>query len=177
MSKSPAKEHGSFFELDVKSITEDGTFSGYASLFGVKDLGRDIVAAGAFTKSLKSRPAGRVKMLRGHDTAEPIGVWTSLVEDQRGLKATGQLILTTVKGKETYELMKAGALDGLSIGYKSIKDSFDRKSGTRLLEALDLYEISIVVFPMLPAATVSRVKSTDFSRLVSAINAATAALN
>jgi uncharacterized protein len=171
------KETGGCFEFDVKSIAEDGTISGYASFFGVTDLGGDSVQPGAFTKSLKSKPASKVKMLRGHDTSEPIGVWTSIIEDARGLKATGQLILDTVKGRETYALLKAGALDGLSIGYRTKKDSFDRTKKVRMLNELELHEISIVTFPMLPTATISRVKSTDFSRLVTAINRATAALH
>jgi HK97 family phage prohead protease len=172
------KETGGCFEFDVKSISEDGTFTGYASLFGVTDLGGDSVQPGAFTKSLKSKPASKVKMLRGHDTSEPIGVWTSILEDARGLKATGQLILDTVKGRETYALLKAGALDGLSIGYRTKKDSFDRTKKVRMLNELELHEISIVTFPMLPSATISRVKhGSDFSRLVSAINRATAALH
>src|ERR1700742_4462086 len=119
-----AKETGDFFELDLKAVADDGSFSGYASLFGVTDLGGDVVQPGAFTKSLKSKPAAKVKMLRGHDTSEPIGVWTSIEEDSKGLKATGQLILDTVKGRETYALLKAGALDGLSIGYRTKKDSY-----------------------------------------------------
>jgi uncharacterized protein len=168
------KETGDCLELDIKTIAEDGTFTGYASLFGVTDLGGDAVQPGAFTKSLKSKPAAKVKMLRGHDTSEPIGVWTRIEEDARGLKATGQLILSTVKGRETYELLKAGALDGLSIGYRSKKDTV--KNSIRLLQELELHEISIVTFPMLPTATISRVKSTDFSRLVAAINRATVAL-
>jgi uncharacterized protein len=171
------KETGGCFEFDVKSIAEDGTFTGYASLFGVTDLGGDSVQPGAFTKSLKSKPASKVKMLRGHDTSEPIGVWTSIIEDARGLKVTGHLILGTVKGNETYQLMKAGALDGLSIGYRTKKDSFDRTKKVRMLNELELHEISVVTFPMLPTATISRVKSTDFFRLVSAINRATAALH
>jgi HK97 family phage prohead protease len=178
VTKSISKEHGAFFELDTKSVQEDGTFTGYASLFGVKDLGRDIVQTGAFTQSLKSRPAGKVKMLRAHEPNEPIGIWILLEQDSRGLKATGQLILATVKGRETYELMKAGAIDGLSIGYKSIKDSIDRKSGTRILETVDLFEISIVTFPMLPTATITRVKSgSDFRSLIEAINRAITALH
>src|SRR5258708_6591182 len=164
------KEPGGLQELDLKAIADDGTFTGYASLFGVTDLGGDVVQPGAFTKSLKSKPAAKVKMLRGHDTSEPIGVWTSLVEDSRGLKATGQLILTTVKGRETYELLKAGALDGLSIGYRTKKETYDRKNNSRKLSELELFEVSVVVFPMLPSATISRVKQTDFSRLVAAIN-------
>jgi HK97 family phage prohead protease len=170
------KETGGYFELDIKAVAEDGTFTGYASLFGVTDLGGDSVQPGAFTKSLKAKPAAKVKMLRGHDSSEPIGVWTSIEEDLRGLKATGRLILQTVKGQETYALMKAGALDGLSIGYRTKKETFDRTKKVRMLNELELHEISIVTFPMLPTATISRVKSTDFSRLVAAINRATAAL-
>src|SRR5258708_22905382 len=171
------KEPGGLQELDLKAIADEGTFTGYASLFGVTDLGGDSVQPGAFTKSLKSKPASKVKMLRGHDTSEPIGVWTSIVEDARGLKATGQLILDTIKGRETYALLKAGALDGLSIGYRTKKDSFDRTNKIRMLNELELHEISIVTFPMLPTATISRVKHSDFSRLVSATNRATAALH
>ena len=171
------KETGGCLELDIKTIADDGTFTGYASLFGVTDLGSDVVQAGAFTKSLKGKPASKVKMLRGHDASEPIGVWDSIVEDTRGLKATGRLILDTVKGRETYALLKVGALDGLSIGYRTKSETYDRIKKVRLLNELDLHEISIVTFPMLPTATISRVKSTDFSRLVSAINRATAALH
>lgn len=172
------KETGGFLELDLKSISDDGTISGYASLFGVEDLGRDVVQSGAFTKSLKAKPASKVKMLRGHDTSEPIGVWDSIVEDHRGLKATGRLILDTVKGRETYALLKAGALDGLSIGYRTKRETFDRTKNIRLLHEIEIHEISIVTFPMLPTATISRVKSgSDFSRLVSAINRATRALH
>jgi uncharacterized protein len=170
------KETGSYFEFDLKSVSEDGTFTGYASLFGVEDLGRDVVQSRAFAKSLKSKPASKVKMLRGHDTSEPIGVWDSIVEDARGLKVSGRLILCTVKGRETYELMKAGALDGLSIGYRTKKESYDRTKKVRQLDELDLHEISVVTFPMLTSATISSVKSTDFSRLVAALNRATAAL-
>ena len=170
------KETGGCLELDIKAIAEGGSFTGYGSVFGVKDLGGDSVQHGAFTKSLKSKPASKVKMLRGHDTSEPIGVWTSIVEDAHGLKATGQLILETVKGRETYALLKAGALDGLSIGYRTKKETLDRKANTRLLNELELHEISVVTFPMNATATISRVKTSDFSRLVVAINRATAAL-
>jgi len=174
---TPSKETGNCFEFDVKAIAEDGTFTGYASLFGVTDLGGDSVQPGAFTKSLKVKPAAKVKMLRGHDTSEPIGIWTSIEEDRRGLKATGRLILDTNKGRETYALLKAGALDGLSIGYRTKRESYDQAKKVRLLNELELHEISVVTFPMLPTATISRVKSTDFSRLVAAINCATAALH
>lgn len=167
---------GALFELDTKSLGDDGTFSGYASRFGLTDLGRDVVMPGAFTKTLQQ--SAKIKMLLQHEPAQPVGVWTSLVEDQFGLKVTGQLVLDTTLGRDTYALLKAGALDGLSIGYVSKKDSFDRTKNVRRLEEIDLFEISIVTFPMLPSATVDRVKAqSDFSRLVEAINAARAAIH
>jgi HK97 family phage prohead protease len=154
-------EQGFHLELDTKAVTEAGEFLGYASIFGNEDLGRDVVVAGAFTKSLARRPAGKVKMLRGHYTDEPIGVWTGLTEDSRGLKAQGKLILDTTKGRETHALMRAGALDGLSIGFRTLKDKFDRTKGIRFVEEVDLVEISVVTFPANPKAVVSAVKSQE----------------
>jgi HK97 family phage prohead protease len=167
-------EHG-HARLDVKSVAEDGTFHGYASLFGVTDLGKDVVSKGAFTKSLASRPASRVRMLREHDQSEPIGTWSSIKEDTTGLAVEGKLVLDTVKGRETHALLKAGALDGLSIGYRTKSARLDKAKGVRLLDEVELHEISVVTFPMLPAATVHSVKhngSTQFRALVEAINTA-----
>lgn len=148
-------------DLDVKAISDDGEFSGYASTFGNVDLGRDVVVKGAFAQALNSRPPVRVKMLRQHDRSEPVGVWTSLEEDDHGLKAAGRLILETVKGRETYALMKAGAYDALSIGSRVIKHRWDRAKSVRFLEQLDLPEISIVTIGMNPMAMISAVKSDD----------------
>lgn len=166
--------------LDTKAVGDDGTFHGYASLFGVTDLGRDVVSRGAFTKSLAQRPASRVKMLREHDQSEPIGVWAEITEDTKGLRVSGKLVLDTVKGKETHALLKAGALDGLSIGYRTKSARLDKAKGVRLLDEVELHEISVVTFPMLPAATVEAVKSngsTDFRALVDAINSARKSLH
>lgn len=166
-------------QLDVKSVQEDGTFSGYASLFGVTDLGRDVVQRGAFTKSLKQRPASRVKLLLEHEGI-PIGTWTAIKEDDTGLAVSGQLLLATERGRETHALLKAGALDGLSIGYRTKSSRFDKARNTRLLDEVELHEISVVTFPMLPAATVTAVKSngeTQFSALVKAINSARKSLH
>lgn len=165
--------------LDVKAISETGEFTGVASPFGNVDSGGDIVKPGAFAKSLRRRPAAKVKLLRGHDMSEPIGVWTELKEDTRGLIATGRLILETTKGRETHALMKAGALDSLSIGYLTVKASIDRITGARILEEVDLYEVSVVSLPMNEKAVVTAVKEHSperARRLVAAINAAAAAL-
>lgn len=170
-------EHGHFAELDIKAVGDDGLFHGYASLFGVEDLGRDVVSAGAFTKSLKARPAARIKMLREHDIANPIGVWDEVAEDAKGLRVKGRLILDTALGRETHSLLKAGALDQLSIGYRTKSARHDKVKGIRLLDELELHEISVVTFAMLPSATVSSVKHyspTQFQQLVAAINGARA---
>lgn len=167
-------------QLDVKNVGEDGTFHGYASLFGVTDLGRDVVQTGAFTKSLVEKPAPRIRMLREHNQAEPIGVWLEIAEDTKGLRVTGKLVLDTVKGRETHALLKAGALDGLSIGYHTKSSRLDKAKGVRLLDEVELHEISIVTFGMLPAATVEAVKSngtTQFRALVDAINSARKSLH
>lgn len=173
-------ESGFTLDLDLKALAEDGSFTGYASVFNVEDMGNDIVQPGAFAKTLTRRPADKVKMLRGHDQSEPIGVWTELAEDKKGLRATGKLIMETVRGRETYALMKAGAMDGLSIGFHATKAAFDRAKGTRLLQELDLPEISVVTFPMNLSATVSAVKSENADAraraIVSAINRAKEAL-
>lgn len=174
-------EFGFTLELDTKAVSAEGEFEGYASVFGNEDFGRDIVVTGAFAKSLGRRPAGKVKMLRQHFTDEPIGIWTDLVEDRKGLRARGKLITETTKGRETHALMRAGALDGLSIGFRTLKDRFDRPKGIRFIEEVDLVEISIVTFPANPKAVVSAVKNhphdTERARaLVSAINRVTEAL-
>jgi HK97 family phage prohead protease len=165
-------KHGTGFTIDTKSIQEDGTFTGYASVFGVVDSHKDIVVKSAFQTSLRKRPASRVKMLYQHQQDQPIGKWLSLVEDDHGLKATGQLILGTVKGAEAYELMKAGVLD-LSIGFRTVRDRMDRTKGARIIEEVDLVEISAVTFASNPEATIQSVKSnpaTQFRELVAAIN-------
>lgn len=167
--------------LDTKDVTDDGVFEGYASRFNTIDQGRDIVAPGAFAKSLQQYPAGKVKMLLQHDRTQPIGVWTELKEDSQGLYAKGRLLLGTTAGRDVHEFMKAGALDGLSIGYRSVRDRYDRTKSARVLEEVTLREISVVTFPMHPDTTVARVKNlpNDPERarqLVRDLNAAAAAL-
>ena len=148
------------FESEVKSDAK-GVFTGYGSIFGNEDQGNDIVAKGAFTKSLNERPASKVKMLFQHKTDEPIGVFTEIYEDQKGLFVKGQLAMGTQKGRETYELLKMGALDGMSIGFKADpqKQGYnENKRGVRTLKEVDLMEISLVTFPMNEEAMVQSVK-------------------
>jgi Escherichia/Staphylococcus phage prohead protease len=147
-----------FAPVDLKSVEADGTFSGYASLFGTVDLGQDLVMPGAFRESLQTRGARGVKLLFQHDPNEPIGVWLELNEDARGLFARGRLMPEVTRAREVLSLMRAGALDGLSIGFRTVQGRTDPASGVRRLDKIDLWEISVVTFPMLPEARVSTVK-------------------
>jgi HK97 family phage prohead protease len=134
------------------TIASDGTVEGYASLFGEIDQARDMVMPGAFAASLRSRGVRRVPMLFQHDPAEPIGVWLDLHEDFRGLYARGRLIPEVVRARELLALLKAGTADGLSIGFRTVRGRLDPKTRIRKLDAIDLWEISIVTFPLLPGA-------------------------
>lgn len=161
MKPSPASPgwEVKFAPLDFKALDATGQFEGYASLFDQEDLGKDIIMPGAFAKCLKKRGASGVRMLFQHDPAEPIGVWDALREDANGLYVRGRLITDTARAREVRSLMRAGALDGLSIGFHTLKGRTDAKTGIRRLHEVDLWEISIVTFPMQPGARVSAVKS------------------
>ncbi|MFG1478615.1 HK97 family phage prohead protease [Xanthobacter sp. V4C-4] len=128
---------------------------GYACLFGVTDLGRDLVLPGAFAESLSRRGAAGVRMLYQHDPAEPIGVWTELWEDARGLYARGRLSPAVARARECAALVAEGALDGLSIGFKAVEARTDPRTRVRRLTRIDLWEVSIVTFPMQPGARIA----------------------
>ena len=148
------------FESEVKADLK-GLFTGYGSIFGNEDQGMDIMQQGAFTKSLKNRPAGKVKMLYQHKTDEPIGIFHDIYEDDKGLYVKGQLAMGTQRGKEAYELLKMGALDGMSIGFRADPDKQgynENKRGVRTLKEVDLMEISLVTFPMNESALIETVK-------------------
>jgi HK97 family phage prohead protease len=162
-----------FTALDLKQVEPDGTFAGYASLFNTEDMGRDIVLPGAFRDSLKERGPAGIKLLYQHNPAEPIGVWESLKEDARGLLARGRLMLAVARAREVLALMRAGALDGLSIGFRAVTGRRDAKTGIRRLARIDLWEISIVTFPLLPEARVAHVKSDAEQRLLASVAEAT----
>jgi HK97 family phage prohead protease len=140
------------------SLGLDGTIEGYASLFGETDQARDMVMPGAFAQTLKARGLRRIPMLFQHDPSEPVGVWLELVEDFRGLRARGRLIPDVRRARELLSLLKAGAIDGLSIGYRTVRGQIDPKTRVRRLYQVDLWEISIVTFPLLNGARVSSVK-------------------
>ena len=141
-----------FCQLGTDVTVTDGTIiSGYASLFGKPDQGGDIVEAGAYATSLMK--PGSIKMLWQHDPTQPIGVWDEVLEDNKGLWVKGRLLTDVAKGREAASLIGAGAIDGLSIGYRTVKARKDGKGGRLLLE-LELWEVSLVTFPMLPDARV-----------------------
>lgn len=140
------------------TVEPDGTFEGYASLFGLVDLGGDEVVHGAFARSLAQKGPRAIRMLWQHDPSLPIGSWVSIKEDQRGLRVKGRLNLAVARARETLALLKEGAVDGLSIGFrvKTARKSAD--GGIRRLLDIDLWEISIVTFPMLRQARITSVK-------------------
>jgi len=138
----------------------DGSVEGYASLFGEIDQARDMVMPGAFRDTLRSRGLRKIPMLFQHDPAEPVGVWLELIEDFRGLRARGKLIPDVQRGRELLALLQGGAIDGLSIGYRTVRGQIDPKTRVRKLYQVDLWEISIVTFPLLNGARVTAVKQT-----------------
>ena len=138
-----------------RSAVSASDIGGYASVFGEADQNGDIVEPGAFAASLKRLAAeGRsVKLLWQHDPAKPIGVWEDVSEDTAGLRVRGRLLTDLAQGAEAATLLAAGAIDGLSIGYRTVRAEKAGK-GRRLIE-LDLWEVSLVTFPMLPSARAS----------------------
>lgn len=144
--------------FELKGVDGTGRFEGYASIFGVVDQGSDVIARGAFLRSLTERGAEEIKLLWQHDPAEPIGVLEEIREDERGLYVKGQLLMDVQRAREAHALMRAGALDGLSIGFHAVKSRLDDLTGVRKLEDLDLWEISLVTFPMQEMARISAFK-------------------
>lgn len=154
-----------FFDapIEIKEVSADGTFSGYGAMFSNVDLGRDIIAPGAFTKTLAKKLISKIKMLWQHDPTQPIGIWESITEDKRGLLVKGRLLINqgVPKADEAYALLKAGAIDGMSIGFEIPEggSSFDDKKRVRTINEASLWEVSLVTFPMNPKASVTNVKS------------------
>lgn len=139
-------------------IEDDGQFEGYAAVFGSEDLEGEIISKGAFDKSLEQRPAGEVRLLYQHDAHQPIGRWLDIFEDDYGLYVRGQILRDIERGEEVYQLVRSAILSGLSIGYRTVRSvahgsGSSRNLGRRLVE-VDLWEISLVTFPMHPAATI-----------------------
>lgn len=146
----------------LSACSGSGVFTGYASLFGRRDQSGDLVMPGAFLRCLRRKPAEQIRMLFQHDPAEPIGTWLDLRETERGLHVMGRLDCNVQRGREVLSLLEGRGLDGLSIGFKTVLASRDKASATRKLHQVDLWEISLVTFPMLEGARVSEVKRRAF---------------
>jgi uncharacterized protein len=159
--------HESFFaECEYKFADADaagrGEFVGYASTFGNVDQGGDIVERGAFARSLQAKKLADIPMFFNHDhRGIPIGKWTQLEEDDRGLMAKGSLTLDIPKARDVHAAMKEGTVRGMSIGFRMKAEdvAFERAGAVRRIKNLDLVEISVVTQPMNLRATVGRVKS------------------
>ena len=151
------------FTLDIKNFSDmDGErkFSGYGSTFGNIDRTRDIVVKGAFRKSLdRHKKEGTLpSLLLHHDMKRPIGVWSRMEEDEAGLFVEGRLTKGVRDADEAYNLLKDGALHSMSIGYRVIREEYDRKSDANLLQEIALHEVSLVTIPANAHAIVGSVK-------------------
>lgn len=150
--------------LDVKALSDDGTFEGYGSIFNNVDSYGEMVLPGAFTRSLadaRKKGGQSIKMLWQHRPDIPIGIWTDIQEDSKGLLVAGKLLVdVSAQAAEAYGLLKAGALDGLSIGYRVTESGpHPDNAGVLALKKLLLKEVSIVTFAANERARVEDVKA------------------
>lgn len=143
------------FTLQVKQVEEDGSFEGFLSVYNVVDYGNDVVEPGAFTKTIQDRK-GVVPMLWQHDEKQPIGS-LELEERSEGLWVRGKFLLDVERAREAYALVKAGIIRGLSIGYRAVQKQVVK--GVRHLKEIQLFEGSVVTFPMNAAALIETVKA------------------
>ena len=145
--------------LEVRAEGDEGVIEGYGSVFNNEDSYGDIVEAGSFMASLQKRMP---KMLWQHRMDTPIGKWDEVKEDGAGLRMKGRIAMGTTKGREAYELIKMGAMDGLSIGFRTIRDQVE--GNIRRLKEIDLYEVSLVTMPANGLATITGVKAFETER-------------
>lgn len=165
--------------LEVKEVTADGTFQGVASVYGVEDLGGDVIEKGAFKKTIAENPV--VPILWHHDSREVIGSG-ELKEWQGKILIAGQLDMEDPIAVKVYRKLKAKLIKGLSIGFQAIKSTFSEVmvdgaiKYVRTIQELKLWEVSIVTFPMLPQAQVTRVKSAEADARLKALEDKVSAL-
>jgi len=143
---------------EVKSVSDEGSIEGYLSVFGNIDSHGDIIVKGAFTRTLQNRGTRPVRFLRDHDETKVIGIFKELAEDDYGLKFVAQINMDTQLGRETYALLKQGAINELSIGYAATKEEFNPKTGIRYLTEIKLYEGSVVTWASNEQAVITSVK-------------------
>ena len=148
-------------DFEVRFAADDaGTFTGYAARFGEVNAHNEIVLPGTFLRTIADHQKRGAKppMLWAHNQAEPIGVWEDMREDATGLAVRGRIVLETNKGREAHALMKAGAITGLSIGFRNAKATRSA-SGIRQIADLDLGEISLVTLPSASNARIISVRN------------------
>lgn len=155
-------------------IDESGRFCGYASVFHLVDDGGDIMLPGAFRKSLRAKAAPAVRLLFHHDPKEPVGVWETIREDGYGLWVEGRLIGGVPRADALRRLIEKRAIDGLSIGFRTVKATREARSGHRRISEVELWEISVVAFPMMSRA---RIADGSAAGLRSALDAMITSLN
>lgn len=158
----------------LKTLGRD-EFEGYASLFGVPDSAGDVIAPGAFAASLRNGGVGRIRMLYQHVAAEPIGVWEEMREDGRGLYVKGRIVTDIERGRDVLALLREGALNGLSIGFRTRRARRDPATGTRTLLEIELWEVSVVTFPLLNESRITAIGAKN-AELAKVIRAAAAQL-
>lgn len=163
-----------YFETRL-AADDSGTFTGYAAKWGEVNAHNEIVKPGAFARSLAEHAKRGIAppMLWSHNTDEPVGVWTDIREDGVGLAVTGKLVTETTRGREALALLKAGALTGLSIGFRARKANRDAE-GRRILSDIDLGEISLVTLSSAGGARITQVRTypglAGFTRAVEALS-------
>jgi uncharacterized protein len=142
-------------KLQLKELSDGGVFTGYASVFGVVDADGDVMAKGAFGAV---EPA-RIKMLWQHDPTAVIGTWAAIDEDDTGLLVKGELILEVDRAREAYALLRAGAIDEMSVGFQPQQATKSSDNSGRVFTSVKLWEISLVTWAANPAAKVTDVKT------------------
>ena len=157
ISASMRERKQKHFTLELKTLDNAGRFAGYASVFDVVDNQSDVMLRGAFTRTLDGR-SSEIKLLWQHQQHEPIGLFDRMFEDEHGLYVEGRLLLSVQRAQEAHTLLKARAINGLSIGYSPVRYRIDPDTGVRYLAEVDLWEVSLVTFPANDAANVTVVK-------------------
>lgn len=150
-------KHFQLDDVQFKAVGDEGEFEGYGSVFGVVDSYNEVVDKGAFTESLQKH--GMPKLLLQHSSWMVGGIYVEAREDEKGLYVKGKLNLEVQAARETHSLLKQGALNGLSIGFRTLEEEVDKETGITHLKKVRLYEVSVVTFPANEEATISGVKA------------------
>jgi uncharacterized protein len=159
VNRSMLQQSAKTLQFEIKSLSPDGTFAGYASVFNVLDSQRDVIKVGAFSQTIKGR-ISEIKLLWQHNIGEPIGVIEELKEDSQGLYIRASLLLGKIaRADEAYALIKAGVVRGLSIGYSPVRYRYDTPNRIRYISQVDLWEVSLVTYPANAAAQITVLKS------------------